>query len=305
MTTKLTEPTSEYLSKVQDAVKDLEAFKEEEVSKLLAFSCWRHGEPFPKEYFEEDTVQFSDDDKATLDAYIVKLDAFTASLEDNNSDFADTPLGHYHGSFTHSHEGGDSSHTHAEHAGAFSKTKPSSDSSEEQDMPFTEQVTEALGLPKDATSTQVIEAIGAIKASTFTEEQQESFKDMQHNYQVNQYMEATSKLTAIPGTPIEIAEKLTILREKTSPEIADERLADLQTMQKLTEEAGVTSTLLQSKFSESGEEPTEGPAETILKKYVEDKEVTFPVALALHAAGSEDMKKVFHAYYAEQNLPSN
>lgn len=298
MTITLTEPTQEYIDKVKEAVKDLNDFKEEDVSKLLAFSCWRHNEPFKKEYFESDTIQFSDDDKETLDQYITKLEEYIESQDKPDPKFAEHPT-HYHGSSSHSHEGGDTSHTHEDKPGTYSQTKPSSDSSEEE--MFAEQVRESLGLEKDATSEQVIGAIAAIKSSSFTEEQKSSFKDMQHNYQVNQYMEETSTLTAVPGTPKELAEKLTILSEKTSPEIATERLEDWKSMQKMADDAGVTSTLLQSKYSESGEDSTVGEAETVLRKYVEDKEVTFSVALAQHAAGSEDMKKVFHAYYAEQN----
>ncbi len=302
MTTKadLTEPTAEYITKVQEAVKDLDEFKEEDVSKLLAFSCWRHNEPFSKEYFESETIQFSDDDKETLDGFIDKLDAFIESQDQNsNSNFAEHPT-HYHGSSSHTHEGGDKSHTHEDKPGTYSQTKPSSDNSEEE--MFAEQVRESLGLEKGATSEQVIGAIAAIKSSSFSEEQKSSFEEMQRSYRVAHYMEETVNLKAMPGTPKEQAEKLAELEAKTSTEIADERLAEWKSYQEMADTAGVTSTLLQSrKHAETDGDNTIGPAEIELKKYATDEKVTFPVALAKHAAGTEPMKKIFHTYYAEQN----
>lgn len=305
MTTKLTSPTEEYIAKVQEAVKDVEDFKDEEdTSKLLAYSCWRHNWPLKKEYFEEETIQFSDDDSKLLDEFLDKLEAFTESQgkpDPDNTKFAEHAT-HFHGSFSHDHEGGNESHTHEGHSGTYSKTAPSSgngSSNNSEEKMFAEQVRESLGLPKDATSEQVVGAIGAIKASSFTEEQKSAFQDMQHNYQVNQYMEETASLTAIPGTPKELAEKLTDLQEKTSPEIAKERLEEYKSMQAIADGAGVTSILLQSKFSESNDDDTVGPAEAEIKKYAEDNKITFNQALA--QISSSENSKLFHAYYAEQN----
>jgi len=304
MTTRTDDPTTEYIAKVREITKSIKGYEEEDISSLLAYSCWRHGAPFPKEYFEGDDVKFSDDDQQVLKDYVTLLQDFNASLDNDPDDpikHAQHPATvHYHGSTKDDHEGGGTSHSHDDKPGAYSKTAPSSQTNSSEENMFSEAIVTSLGLPKDASEAQVIAAIGAIKSASFSEEERKKLDEMAHSYAISQYMEETVLLTAVPGSAKELAEKLVTVSEKASPEIAAGMLKDYQSFQEQADKAGVTKTILQSKFNESGEEQVTGAAETQIAKYMEDEKVELPIALAAMATGTPEQRKTFHAYNAEQ-----
>ena len=235
-------PTDEYVDAVKDAVKDRADFSDD-VAELLATNCWRHDWPFEKSYFESDTINFGEDDTATLDSYIDTINKYQEAQEFEEDDDLDEM--------------------------DFS----------EGDVMLDSAIPDALGLPVTASTPDVVRAIEALRASSFSEEERETLASLQREQRISYYTEQVASLDVIPGTPREKAEKLTNLEFAVTPYEAESRLNEWKAYAANAEQAGVTQSLLRA-HSESGTIDEAGPVQGKINKYAEDKGVDFNTALS-------------------------
>ena len=139
-------------------------------------------------------------------------------------------------------------------------------------------ISSALGLPTTASTEDVVQAIAALRASSFSEEERTALHSLQREQRVSHFMEQVTPLDVIPGTPRDKAEKLTDLETQVSPFEAETRLGEWKAYQQTAEQAGVTQSLLRA--HSEGDSVGGGPTETKIKHYAEEKGVSFNTALA-------------------------
>tara|TARA_R110000824_G_scaffold11293_2_gene49314 strand:- start:4664 stop:5455 length:792 start_codon:yes stop_codon:yes gene_type:complete len=237
-------PTDEYVETVISAVEDRSDYSEE-LAELLATNCWRHDWPFEKSYFESDTINFGESDESTLDEYVETILKYQEyENDDDDDDYED------------------------EEAEEFAEESIGMDS----------QISGALGLSATASTYDVVQAIAALRASSFSEEERSALQSLQREQRVSHFMEQVTPLDTIPGTTREKAEKLVEVEAKLGSHDANLRLNEWKAYQQNAEQAGVTQSLLRA-HSESGTVEG-GPAEAKIRNFAEDKGVSFNTALA-------------------------
>lgn len=239
-------PTDEFVDSVKLAVEDRSDFSDE-LAELLATNCWRHDWPFEKSYFESDTVNFDEGDDSILDDYIETVNAYQA--QEDGEEIVDD-YENYENDFQ-----------------------------EEDSITMNDDIPSALGLPATASTQDVVQAIAALRASSFSEEERSALRSLQREQRVSHYTEQVASLDVIPGSSREKAEKLVELESKLGPTEAMSRLNEWSAYQQSAEQAGVTQSLLRA-HSESDSVHQNGPAEAKINKYAEDKGITFNTALA-------------------------
>ena len=260
---RTTEPTQEFISQVKELVNDDEIFEEEGLSELMAYACWRHDEPIPAESIEQGLQTFSDTETSSINDWLDKADAYFASVENEDTE-GNSDMG----------------------TNNYSAQSPNA---------FGTAVGEALGLSSGTTEQQILNAIRDLQASSFSEDEKASLLDIERRQRIFDYQEQTSKLDVIPGSPVELAEKLVDLETKIGTGEAESRLAEWQAMQTMTDEAGVTSTILASNHSEDAS--ANGPAKAKITAYAEENKLDMPAAI-VHFATND--KNVFNAYRKEE-----
>ena len=242
------EPTDEYVDAVKDAVEDRADFSDD-VAELLATNCWRHDWPFEKSYFDSEVLNFGEDDSATLDSYIETISAYQEAQE-------------------------------------FEEEDDDDDYDDMDEMDFSEggimldsAIPSALGLPVTASTPDVVRAIEALRASSFSEEERETLASLQREQRISYYTEQVASLDVIPGTSREKAEKLTDLEFAVTPYEAESRLNEWKAYAANAEQAGVTQSLLRA-HSEGGTVNDSGPVQGKISEYAEDMGVDFNTALS-------------------------
>ena len=240
-------PTDEYVEAVMSAVEDKSDFSDE-LAELLATNCWRHDWPFEKSYFESDTVNFGESDESILDDYIETVLKYQ-EYEDDNTDFDDDDY--------------DDDGT-----GYYAEESPDMNG----------QIPGALGLPATASTQDVVQAIAALRASSFSEEERTALHSLHREQRVSHFMEQVTPLDVIPGSVRDKAEKLVDVENKLSTHEANLRLNEWKAYQQSAEQAGVTQSLLRA--HSEGSTIENGPAEGKIKKFAEDKGINFNTALA-------------------------
>jgi hypothetical protein len=231
----------------------------------LLHSCVRS--PITVESITSGASEFSEDESNSVQEWLIKADAYFSSVEDEVIDTDDN----------------------SEYTENISYQGVSN-------MRFSENVATALGLSHGATEGDVIQAIGAIKASTFSETERNALLEIGMKQRILEFQEYTGQLDVIPGTATELAEKLYNMEIAVSPEAATERLQEWQHMQSMIDNAGVTKTVLSANHSE--DVTGVGPAQAKVQQYAEENKVDFPVAV-VHFAQND--KAVFNAYRQEIN----
>jgi len=265
MTTRTTEPNDEFIDKIKDLVKDYEEFEEEGLSELLAYSCWRHDSPVKASVIEAEIANFSEPESDALSEWLDKTNAYftsqaTEEFIDDKPDDLTINLG-------------------------------------ERAMPeYTGGIANALGLGAGVSEGQVVRAIEALKSASFSETERNALLNIGKKQRILEFQEETTKLDVIPGTPVELAEKLYEMETAVSPAAATERLKEWQGMQAMIDTAGVTDTVLSANHSEDAS--TLGPAQAKIQQYAESNNVDMPVAV-VHFANND--RQVFNAYRNEVN----
>lgn len=132
------------------------------------------------------------------------------------------------------------------------------------------------------------------KVSSQVAEYAKQIADYQHKERLAKYQSATTKLTAIPGKPDELAAKLADLEEKTSVSLAEEVLAQYQAADKVAQAATKAIGTARTNLN-SGSVRTTHEFAKKAQALAEEKKISFQKALSLLAQSDP---KGFYGYNA-------
>ena len=180
------------------------------------------------------------------------------------------------------------------------------------------KIQEALGLPKDATFAQCLEAMSKVNTPATEhakptveiitlqkqvvdlgkrlDEKDTYIKGLEHDKLVTQYTATTRTWVAIAGKPEELAVELTAIHEAAGKDAAEKVVASYQKANGIARASGLLANSGSARSANNGSE-TKDAFEEKTQKFADDNKISFNKALAqIAVSGTAEEKKEFAEY---------